>query len=100
MDEISKAVVVALLRADRSRHGTDHRRFPDAAQLLDDDGSVRADVTTTRAAKCRMSAGTARLSVGARSKIRWMNGEQIHESKHRGSEQRSRTIDSALFQSD
>src|SRR5439155_12701586 len=27
VDEISKAVVVALLRAGRSRHGNDHRRF-------------------------------------------------------------------------
>src|SRR5262249_37847519 len=61
LDEISKAVVVALLRAGRSRHGDDHRKFPHAAQLLEDDGSVRADLTTTRLAKCRMAVGTAGL---------------------------------------
>jgi hypothetical protein len=38
LDKISKAVVVAL-RAGRSRHGNDHRPFPHAAQLLDDDGA-------------------------------------------------------------
>jgi hypothetical protein len=53
-----KPVVVALLRASRGRHEGDHRRFPHAAQLLKDDGES-ADVTTTRAGKCRMSMGTA-----------------------------------------
>jgi hypothetical protein len=62
LDEISKAVVIALLRARRSRHADDHRPFPHAAQLLEDDTSVRADVTTTRAAKRRMSMGTALLT--------------------------------------
>jgi len=37
LDEIPKPVVVALLRAGRSRHGNDHRPFPHAAQLLEDD---------------------------------------------------------------
>ena len=42
LDEIPKPVVVALLRAGRGRHGTDHRPFPHAAQLLEDEcGSVR-----------------------------------------------------------
>src|SRR5262245_65862371 len=34
--ELSKAVVVALLRAPQSRHEDDHRWFVHAAQLLDD----------------------------------------------------------------
>jgi hypothetical protein len=38
LDQISKAVVVALLRAGRSRHGDDRRPFPHAAQLIEDDG--------------------------------------------------------------
>ena len=38
LDEIPKAVVVAVLRAGRGRHGHDHRPFPHAAQLLEDDG--------------------------------------------------------------
>ena len=37
LDEIPKPVVVALLRAGRSRHGNDHRPFPHAAQLIEDD---------------------------------------------------------------
>ena len=37
-DEMPKPVVVALLRAGRGRHGHDHRPFPQAAQLLEDDG--------------------------------------------------------------
>jgi hypothetical protein len=36
--EIPKPVVVALLQASRGRHGNDHRPFPRAAQLLEDDG--------------------------------------------------------------
>jgi predicted DNA binding CopG/RHH family protein len=40
----------------------DHQSFPHAAQLLEDDGGIRADLTTTRAGKCRMSVGAARLS--------------------------------------
>jgi hypothetical protein len=38
LDEIPKPVVVALLQASRGRHGNDHRPFPRAAQLLEDDG--------------------------------------------------------------
>ena len=38
LDEIPKAVVVTVLRAGRGRHGHDHRPFPHAAQLLEDDG--------------------------------------------------------------
>ena len=37
LDEMPKAMVVALLRAGRGRHGDDHRPFPHAAQLLEDD---------------------------------------------------------------
>jgi hypothetical protein len=40
LDEIPKPVVVALLRARRGRHGDDHRPFPHAAQLLQEDGGV------------------------------------------------------------
>jgi carboxyl-terminal processing protease len=54
-------MVVALLRAGRVRHGNDHRPFPHSAQLSRTIGSVRADVTTTRAAMCRMSGRAARL---------------------------------------
>ena len=39
---------------------TDHRPFLHAAQLLEQAGPS-ADVTTTRAEKCRMSVGAARL---------------------------------------
>jgi hypothetical protein len=63
VDEMPKAVVVALLRAGGGRHGHDHRRFPLAAQLLEDDGVASAGVTTTRAGKCRMSVGTALLRI-------------------------------------
>jgi len=38
LDEVPKPVVVALLQAGRGRHGNDHRPFPRAAQLLEDDG--------------------------------------------------------------
>jgi hypothetical protein len=38
LGEIPKPVIVALLRASRGRHGDDHRPFPHAAQLLQDDG--------------------------------------------------------------
>ena len=48
MDEIPKPVIVALLPARRSRHGHDHRPFPQAVQLLEDDGGASAGVTTTR----------------------------------------------------
>jgi hypothetical protein len=41
LDEMPKPVVVALLGAGRGRHGHDHRPFPHAAQLLEDDGSER-----------------------------------------------------------
>ena len=37
LDEIPKPVVVALLRAGRVRHGDDHRPFPHAAQLIEND---------------------------------------------------------------
>src|SRR5262245_49777536 len=36
--DLAKAMVVALLRAGRGRHGHDHRPFPCAAQLLEDNG--------------------------------------------------------------
>jgi hypothetical protein len=52
----------ALLRACRARYGNDHRPLPHRAQLSEDDRERhRANVTTTRAAKCRMSVGTALL---------------------------------------
>ena len=38
LDEIPKPVVVVLLQASRGRHGNDHRPFPRAAQLLENDG--------------------------------------------------------------
>jgi hypothetical protein len=38
LDEIPKPVVIALLQASRGRHGNDHRPFPRAVQLLEDDG--------------------------------------------------------------
>jgi hypothetical protein len=41
LDEISKPVFVALLRADRSRHRDDHRPFAHAAQLLEAMRGVR-----------------------------------------------------------
>jgi hypothetical protein len=58
LDEISKPVVVALLRAGHRRHGD--RPFAHAAQLFEDIAGVRpretgAAVTTTRAGRCRMS---------------------------------------------
>jgi hypothetical protein len=59
LDETSKAVVVALLRAGRGRHGSDHRPIPHVAQLFEDDRSARADMTTTREVKCGMSVRTA-----------------------------------------
>lgn len=37
LDETPKPVVVAALRADRSRHGNDHRPLTHAAQLREDD---------------------------------------------------------------
>jgi hypothetical protein len=40
LDEIPKPVVVALLWAGRSRRGNDHRPFPHAAQLLEDDRAM------------------------------------------------------------
>lgn len=58
----SKPVVVAALREARGRHGHDHRPSPHAAQLHEDDCGVRR-VTTTRAAKCRVSVPTAHLSI-------------------------------------
>ena len=65
LDETPKPVVVALLRAGRSRHADDHLRFAAAAQLLEDMRGVRrreivALVTTTRPRKSRMSVETAR----------------------------------------
>jgi hypothetical protein len=38
MDEMPKAVVVALLQTGRGRHGPDHPPFSHPAQLLEDDG--------------------------------------------------------------
>jgi hypothetical protein len=60
LDKIPKPVVVVLLRAPRSCHADDHRRFVHAAQPLDDiaNGPPPSDghpLTTTRAEKCRMS---------------------------------------------
>jgi hypothetical protein len=61
VDEMSKPVVVALLRASRGRI---------IGGFLTPLNSSRtdvksADVTTTRAGKCRMSMGTARLPAEA-----------------------------------
>jgi hypothetical protein len=60
LDEIPKPVVIALLRAGRSRHSNNHRPFHHAAQLLEGDGES-AGRTTTRAGECRMSGEIARL---------------------------------------
>jgi hypothetical protein len=70
LDKIPKPVVVALLQAGRRRHGNDDRLFPGGTQLLKHDGSERAEVTTTRTAKCRMSVRTARFSCWHRSLAR------------------------------
>ena len=56
-------MVIALLRAGRGRHPDDHRPFAHAAQLLTDDPEASAGVTTTRARKCQLSVGTARLNI-------------------------------------
>jgi hypothetical protein len=42
LEEIPKPVVVVLLQASRGRHGNDHRPFPRAAQLLEDDGELES----------------------------------------------------------
>ena len=57
LDKIPEPMVIALLRAGRGRHPDDHRPFAHAAQLLKDDAGRRVGVTTTRARKCKMSAG-------------------------------------------
>ena len=57
VDEMSKPVVVALLRAGRGRHGPDHRPFAHAAQLTRGRWGMSVGVTTTRAGKSRMSVG-------------------------------------------
>jgi hypothetical protein len=61
LDEIPKAMVVALLRA-RPVVGMETiiGRFPTTLNSSRTMGSVRVDVTTTRAGKCRMSVETAR----------------------------------------
>ena len=73
LDEIPKPVVVALLHAGRGRHEDDHPPFPHAAQLLEDDGAS-ADVTKTRAGKCKMSVRTARLRIGRVSSVESESG--------------------------
>src|SRR5215469_3708709 len=57
LDKIPKPVVIALLRAGDGWHGNDHRRFCHTA--LNSSWGDYAGVTTTRAAKSRMSVGTA-----------------------------------------
>ena len=60
LDEIPKPVVVALLRAGRGGHGNDHRPFPHAAQLIEDEWERPRSDDNSRG-KVRMSVGTARL---------------------------------------
>jgi hypothetical protein len=52
-----KAVVAALLRAGRGRHGNAHRHFMGALNSLRTVETVGAQATTSRAAKCGMSVG-------------------------------------------
>jgi hypothetical protein len=62
LDEIPKAVVVALLPAGRGRHGHNHRPFITPLNSSRTIGASEPDMTTTRAGECRMSVGTARLA--------------------------------------
>jgi excisionase family DNA binding protein len=80
LDEIPKAVVVALLRASRGRHRNDHRLFSHAAQLLENDGerlSRRDDDSRGKVQNVRGDSSARFLGVSPQTVYLWVERKQI-----------------------